>query len=88
MNDNNIKSQAEYQDYYMNYLIDIIKSKNKTTAAWNEAAVTPNIDQGEGGSAGAGGGGGRRRQRGGGGGGGQRRGGRGGGRGGGRRATR
>ncbi len=52
MNDNNIKSQAEYQDYYMNYLIDIIKSKNKTTAAWNEAAVTPHIDHGVGGSAG------------------------------------
>ena len=29
MNNNNIKSQAEYQDYYMNYLIDIIKSKIK-----------------------------------------------------------
>ena len=52
MNKNNIKSQAEYQDYYMNYLIDIIKSKNKTTAAWNEAAVTPHIDHGVGGSAG------------------------------------
>ena len=52
MNNNNIKSQAEYQDYYMNYLIDIIKSKNKRTAAWNEAAVTPHIDHGVGGSAG------------------------------------
>ena len=52
MNKNNIKSQAEYQDYYMNYLIDIIKSKNKRTAAWNEAAVTPHIDHGVGGSAG------------------------------------
>ena len=36
----------------MNYLIDIIKSKNKRTAAWNEAAVTPHIDHGVGGSAG------------------------------------
>ena len=52
MNKNNIKSQAEYQDYYMNYLIDIIKSKNKRTAAWNEAAITPHIDHGVGGSAG------------------------------------
>ena len=52
MNKNNIKSQAEYQDYYMNYLIDVIKSKNKRTAAWNEAAITPHIDHGVGGSAG------------------------------------
>ena len=52
MNNNNIKSQAEYQDYYMNYLIDIIKSKNKRTAAWNEAAITPHINHGVGGSAG------------------------------------
>ena len=52
MNKNNIKSQAEYQDYYMNYLIYIIKSKNKRTAAWNEAAITPHIDHGVGGSAG------------------------------------
>ena len=36
----------------MNYLINIIKSKNKRTAAWNEAAVTPHIDHGVGGSAG------------------------------------
>ena len=52
MNKNNIKSQAEYQDYYMNYLIAVIKSKNKRTAAWNEAAITPHIDHGVGGSAG------------------------------------
>ena len=52
MKENNLKSQAEYQDYYMNYLIDIIKSKNKNTAAWNEAAVTPHIDHDVGGSAG------------------------------------
>ena len=52
MNKNNIKSQAEYQDYYMNYLIDLIKLKNKRTAAWNEAAITPHIDHGVGGSAG------------------------------------
>jgi len=52
MNNNNIKSQAEYQDYYMNYLIDILKSKNKRTAAWNEAAITPHINHGVGGSAG------------------------------------
>ena len=49
---NNINSQAEYQDYYMNNLINIIKSQNKRTAAWNEAAVTPHIDHGVGGSAG------------------------------------
>ena len=43
MKKNNIKSQEEYQDYYMNFLIDFLKSKNKRTAAWNEAAVSPHI---------------------------------------------
>jgi hexosaminidase len=52
MKKNNIKSQEEYQDYYMNFLIDFLKSKNKRTAAWNEAAVSPHIDHGVGGSAG------------------------------------
>ena len=52
MKENNLNSQSEYQDYYMNYLIDIIKSKNKNTAAWNEAAVTPHIEHDVGGSAG------------------------------------
>ena len=52
LKENNINSQAEYQDHYMNNLINIIKSKNKRTAAWNEAAVTPHIDHGVGGSAG------------------------------------
>ena len=52
MEQNNIKTQEEYQDYYMNYLIDILKSKNKITAAWNEAAVAPHIEHDVGGSAG------------------------------------
>ncbi len=52
MRKNKINSQEEFQDYYMNYLIGIIKSKNKRTAAWNEAAVSPHIDHGVGGSAG------------------------------------
>ena len=52
MKDNKINSQEEYQDYYMNNLIKILKSKNKTTSAWNEAAVTPYIDHEVGGSAG------------------------------------
>ena len=52
MKKNNIKSQEEYQDYYMNFLIDFLKSKNKRTAAWNEAAVSPHIDHDVGGSAG------------------------------------
>jgi len=52
MKKNNIKSQEEYQDYYMNFLIDFLKLKNKRTAAWNEAAVSPHIDHGVGGSAG------------------------------------
>ena len=52
MKKNNIKSQEEYQDYYMNFLIDFLKSQNKRTAAWNEAAVSPHINHGVGGSAG------------------------------------
>tara|TARA_Y100001935_G_scaffold109684_1_gene91072 strand:+ start:120 stop:1973 length:1854 start_codon:yes stop_codon:yes gene_type:complete len=52
MKKNKIKSQAEFQDYYMNYLINIMKLKNKRTGAWNEAAVSPHIDHGVGGSAG------------------------------------
>ena len=52
MKDNKINSQEDYQDYYMNNIIKILKSKNKTTSAWNEAAVTPHIDHEVGGSAG------------------------------------
>ena len=52
MKQNNIKSQEEYQDYYMNSIIKILKSKNKNAAAWNEAAVSPHIDHDVGGSAG------------------------------------
>ncbi len=52
MKKNKINSQADFQDYYMNNLIDIMKSKNKRTAAWNEAAVAPYFDHGVGGSAG------------------------------------
>ncbi len=44
MKKNNIKSQEEYQDYYMNFLIDFLKSKNKRTAAWNEAAVNKGFE--------------------------------------------
>ncbi len=52
MKENNIKSQEEYQDYYMNNIIKKLKSKNKNAAAWNEAAVSPHIDHDVGGSAG------------------------------------
>ena len=52
MKKNKITSQEEYQDYYMNYLINILKLRDKTSAAWNEAAVSPHINHGVGGSAG------------------------------------
>ena len=52
MKQNNINSQEEYQDYYMNNIIKILKSNNKTAAAWNEAAISPHIDHEVGGSAG------------------------------------
>ena len=52
MKQNNINSQEEYQDYYMNNIIKILETKNKMCAAWNEAAVSPHIEHGVGGSAG------------------------------------
>ena len=52
MKKNKITSQEEYQDYYMNYMINILKLRDKTSAAWNEAAVSPHINHGVGGSAG------------------------------------
>ncbi len=52
MKQNNINSQEEFQDHYMNNIINILKTKNKTTAAWNEAAISPHIDHEVGGSAG------------------------------------
>ena len=36
----------------MNYMINILKLRDKTSAAWNEAAVSPHINHGVGGSAG------------------------------------
>ena len=52
MKDNNLQSQDEVQDYYMNKIINLLKEQNKRTAAWNEAALPPHNDIGSGGSAG------------------------------------
>ena len=40
------------QDFYMNKVINLLKKKNKITAAWNEAALSPLVDIGSGGGAG------------------------------------
>ena len=52
MEANNISSHDELQDFYMNYIIDILKKLNKQTAAWNEAALQPHNNIGSSGSAG------------------------------------
>ena len=52
MKENNFQTFDEVQDYYMNRMIQLLKSHNKRTAAWNEAALSPHNDIGSGGSAG------------------------------------
>ena len=52
MKKNNLESFGEVQDYYLNKVINIIKEKNKRTAAWNEAALPPFNDIGSGGGEG------------------------------------
>ena len=51
MKQNNIKSQEDYQNYYINYVINILKLRDKTTAVWNEAVVSSHINHGVGESA-------------------------------------
>ena len=41
MKKNKIELFEEVQDYFVNRIIHLLKNKNKRTAAWNEAAVTP-----------------------------------------------
>ena len=52
MRRNNLHTFEDLQDNYMNNLISILKTNNKQTAAWNEAALPPHNDIGTSGSAG------------------------------------
>jgi hexosaminidase len=52
MKEKNFQSFDEVQDYYMNRVINILKKKNKRTAAWNEAALSPHNDIGSSGGTG------------------------------------
>ena len=52
MKENNLSNHEAIQDFYMNKVINILKSKNKITAAWNEAILPPYKDIGSGGSLG------------------------------------
>ena len=52
MKKNNLLTSDDLQDYYLNRVINLLKDKNKKTAAWNEAALPPYNDIGSGGSAG------------------------------------
>ena len=52
MKKNKYKSYEEVQDYFVNRIIQILKSFNKRTAAWNEAALPPHNDIGSAGGAG------------------------------------
>ncbi len=52
MKKNKFQTYDEVQDYFVNRIINIIKSFNKRTAAWNEAALPPHNDIGSGGGTG------------------------------------
>jgi hexosaminidase len=52
MKEKNLLSYEEVQDFYMNKVINILNTRNKITAAWNEAALSPHKDIGSGGSSG------------------------------------
>ncbi len=52
MKKNKIELYEEVQDYFVNRIINLLKNKNKRTAAWNEAAVTPHNNTGGSGGAG------------------------------------
>ena len=52
MKEKNFQSFDEIQDYYMNRVINILKKKNKRTAAWNEAVLSPHNDIGSSGGTG------------------------------------
>ena len=41
----NLKSWAEYQNYYMNTIIDYLDKKGKTAIVWNDAAKGSNLDK-------------------------------------------
>ena len=52
MKEKNLLSYEEVQDFYMNKVINLLNARNKITAAWNEAALTPHKNIGSGGSSG------------------------------------
>jgi hexosaminidase len=52
MREKKLSTFEEVQDFYMNKIINLMKKKNKITAAWNEAALSPHNDIGSGGSSG------------------------------------
>ena len=52
MKEKNLLNYKEVQDFYISKIINLLKAKNKITAAWNEAVISPHIDIGSAGGTG------------------------------------